>query len=69
MAQDAGVSTPASVLLRAGQLVDVKAGKLLADQGILVSGERIVAVGPWDSLRGRPAARVLDLSSSVVLPD
>lgn len=68
LAQDAGVPAPDSVLLRAGQLVDVKAGKLLADQGILVSGQRIVAVGPWDSLRGRPAARVLDLSSRVVLP-
>jgi imidazolonepropionase-like amidohydrolase len=68
IAQDAGLSAPASVLLRAGQLVDVKAGRVLADQGILVSGERIVAVGPWDSLRGRPAARVLDLSSKVVLP-
>ncbi|HET6982109.1 MAG TPA: hypothetical protein VFI53_08210 [Myxococcaceae bacterium] len=39
VAQDAGVVAPDSVLLRAGQLVDVKAGKLLADQGILVSGE------------------------------
>ena len=68
VAQDAGVPAAGSVLLRAGQLVDVKAGKLLADQGILVSGERIVAVGPWESLRGRPAARVVDLSSSVVLP-
>src|SRR5262249_52241923 len=48
--------------------VDVKAGKVLPDQGILVSGERIVAVGPWDSLRSRSAARVLDLSSRVVLP-
>jgi imidazolonepropionase-like amidohydrolase len=68
VAQDAGVSAPDSLLLRAGQLVDVKAGKVLADQGILVSGQRIVAVGPWDSLRSRPAARVLDLSSRVVLP-
>ena len=56
VAQDAGVVAPDSVLLRAGQLVDVKAGKVLTDQGILVSGERIVAVGSWDSLRSRPAA-------------
>ena len=68
LAQDAGVASPASVLLRAGRLLDVKAGRVLSDQGILVSGERILAVGPWDSLRGRSAARVIDLSSQVVLP-
>jgi imidazolonepropionase-like amidohydrolase len=67
-AQDAGVTSPASLLLRAGKLLDVKAGRMLNDQGILVSDGRIVAVGPWEGLRGRPAARVLDLSSKVVLP-
>ena len=68
VAQDAGVSTPASVLVRAGKLLDVKAGRVLSDQGILVSDGRIVAIGPWEGLRGRPAARVVDLSSQVVLP-
>ena len=67
-AQDGGVVQPSGVLLRAGQLVDVKSGRLLADQGILVTGERIAAVGPWTELRGRPAQRTIDLSSRVVLP-
>jgi len=67
-AQDAGVTSTASVLVHAGQLLDVKGGRLVADQGILVSGDRILAVGPWSSLQGRPANRVVDLSSRVVLP-
>jgi imidazolonepropionase-like amidohydrolase len=68
LAQDAGVASPPSVLLRAGKVLDVKAGRVLADQGILVSDGRIIALGPWEGLRGRPAARVIDLSSQVVLP-
>ena len=68
LAQDAGVTAQASLLLHAGKLLDVKAGRVLSDQGILVSDGRIAALGPWDSLRGRSAGRVLDLSSQVVLP-
>jgi len=68
VAQDAGVVPPVSVLVRAGKLLDVKAGRLLNDQGILVTDGRIAALGPWEGLRGRPAGRALDLSSQVVLP-
>jgi imidazolonepropionase-like amidohydrolase len=68
VAQDAGATPPVSVLVRAGKLLDVKAGRLVNDQGILVTDGRIAAVGPWEGLRGRTAGRVLDLSSQVVLP-
>ena len=67
-AQDGGVSPSPSVLIHAGRLLDVKAGRVVADQGILVTGERIVANGPWSELRGRSAIRTVDLSSRVVLP-
>ena len=67
-AQDAGVTPPPGVLLHAGQLVDVKAGRLLADQGILVVADRIAAVGPWADLQRRPAERTIDLTARVVLP-
>jgi len=67
-AQDGGVAQPAGVLLHAGQLVDVKAGRLLADQGILVVADRIAAVGPWADLQRRPAERTIDLTARVVLP-
>jgi imidazolonepropionase-like amidohydrolase len=64
---DGGVATP-STLLHAGRLLDVKAGRTLLDQGVLVTGERITAVGPWATLKSRPAARVIDLSDRTVLP-
>ena len=39
-------AAPAVVLIKAGRLVDVRAGRLVESQGILVEGERIKAVGP-----------------------
>nr|WP_314544073.1 amidohydrolase family protein [uncultured Massilia sp.] len=56
------------VAIRAGKLVDVVAGKVLADQTIVVSGERISAVGPTASTAVPTGARVIDLSRSTVLP-
>lgn len=56
------------VAIRAGKLVDVVAGKVLADQTIVVSGERISAVGPTASTTVPAGARVIDLSRSTVLP-
>ncbi len=34
------------VIIRAGHLLDVKTGKTLNDQAILIEGDKIVAVGP-----------------------
>lgn len=56
------------VAIRAGKLVDVVAGKVLVDQTILVSGQRISAVGPSASTAVPPGARLIDLSRSTVLP-
>ncbi|KGF82929.1 Xaa-Pro dipeptidase [Massilia sp. JS1662] len=56
------------VAIRAGKLVDVVAGKVLQDQTILVSGERITAVGPSASTTVPAGARVIDLSRETVLP-
>ena len=54
------------VAIRAGRLFDTRSGTLLANQTILVRGDRIVEVGPNVSVpRG---ARVIDLGSSTVLP-
>lgn len=59
-----------SVLIRAGRLIDVRAGRVLENQGILIEGDRIKAVGDFNSVRGSaPAsARLVDLSKSTVLP-
>jgi imidazolonepropionase-like amidohydrolase len=56
------------VAVRAGKLVDVVAGKVLDNQTILISGERITAVGPAASITVPAGARVVDLSGATVLP-
>ena len=58
-----------TLLVRAGRLIDGLADRPLADQGIVVEGERIAFVGPWAEARRRAAgARVIDLSRATVLP-
>ncbi|HEX8845232.1 MAG TPA: amidohydrolase family protein [Pyrinomonadaceae bacterium] len=59
-----------SVLIHAGRLLDVRAGRVLENQGILIENDRIKAVGDWASIRGRAAssARLIDLSKATVLP-
>jgi len=60
----AAQQAPRAVVIRAGRLLDVKTGKLLADQTIIIAGERIVSLGGV-----APAgAQVIDLPSATVLP-
>lgn len=62
---------PASVLLiKAGRMIDVRSGRVIENQGILVEGERIKAVGPFAVVeKGAPASvRIIDLSRATVLP-
>lgn len=60
-------SQPAQiVVVRAGRLFDPKSGVLLANQVVVVRGERIENVGP--ALEIPPGARVIDLSRATVLP-
>lgn len=56
------------VVIRAGQLVDVVAGKVLQDQTIVITGERITAVGPSASVAVPAGAQVIDMSAQTVLP-
>ena len=58
------------VLIKAGRLIDVRAGRVLENQGILIEGDRIKSVGPLATIqRSAPStARVVDLSSATVLP-
>jgi imidazolonepropionase-like amidohydrolase len=67
----AQTNTPASlVLIKAGRLIDVRAGRVLANQAILIEGERIKTVGPLADVErtAPPSARVIDLSSATLLP-
>ena len=54
------------VLIKAGRLIDVRAGKTLTGQSILVEGDRIKQVGA--TFKAPDGARVIDLSGSTVLP-
>lgn len=58
------------VLIKAGRLVDVRAGRVLENQGILVEGERIKAVGPLAEIQkaAPTTARIIDLSAATILP-
>lgn len=56
-------------LIHAGRLIDVRAGRVLENQGILIEGDRIKTVGAWNDLRGRaPSSAVIDLSNETVMP-
>lgn len=58
------------VLIKAGRLIDVRAGSVLENQGILIENDRIKSVGPVrEMLATAPSnARIVDLSRSTVLP-
>jgi imidazolonepropionase-like amidohydrolase len=69
LAQDA-IKPLNSAVIKAGRLIDVRAGKVLSNRAILVEGERIKSVGETDEiLRSAPKnAAVIDLSKATVLP-
>jgi imidazolonepropionase-like amidohydrolase len=56
-----------SMVVRAGNLFDPRTGRMLANRVIVVSGERIQAVG-GSEVAIPPGARVMDLSTATVLP-
>jgi imidazolonepropionase-like amidohydrolase len=72
VASDKGVfrcrTAPGVTAIRAGHLFDAKAGRLLADQVIVIDGERIAAVGAAADVQIPAGARVIDLSRATVLP-
>jgi imidazolonepropionase-like amidohydrolase len=59
---------PRTYAVRAGRLFDSKTGQMLAKQVVLVSGDRITAVGPDGQVKIPAGAQVIDLRSATVLP-
>ena len=59
---------PEGVAIRAGRLFDPRTGTNLANQVIIVQGDRITDVGPADRVKIPAGARVIDLSNATVLP-
>jgi imidazolonepropionase-like amidohydrolase len=54
--------------IRAGKLLDVRSGKMLADQIIVVRGDRIDRTGAAAEIQIPSGATVIDLSHATVLP-
>jgi imidazolonepropionase-like amidohydrolase len=54
--------------VRCGRLLDVRSGKLLADQVVVFAGGRITAVGPAASTAPPPGVTPADLSGATCLP-
>ncbi len=59
---------PPPTVIRAGHLLDVRTGNLLADQVIVVQNDKIASVGPATQVTPPAGARVVDLSGATVLP-
>ena len=63
------LAPPPTLVLRGGTVFNAQTGKMIADQTILIRGERIEAVGPRSSLPAIPrGAHVLDLRGKFVIP-
>ena len=58
---------PSRTIIRAGQLLDVRTGKTLTNQAIVIEDGKIVSVGA-DSGAADASATVIDLSGKTVLP-
>ncbi len=54
--------------IKAGWLIDTKNGRVLENQGILIEGQRVKAVGALKDLPIPVGAKVVDLSNATVLP-
>lgn len=69
LAQAPAVS-PRPTLIRAGRLLDVRAGKYLLDQGVLIENGRVKTVGPWARVSASAPndTNFVDLSKTTVLP-
>ena len=59
---------PKRTLVRAGHLLDVKTGKLLDGQTIIVVGETIQSIAPTANVQAQSGDTVVDLSALTVLP-
>jgi imidazolonepropionase-like amidohydrolase len=60
--------TKETVLIKAGKMVDVRSGRVLTDQAILIEGGRIKQVGSAQLIQAPAGARVIDLANATVLP-
>lgn len=59
---------PTRTIIRAGHLLDVRTGKTLTNQAIVIEDGKIVNVGPDSGATSDANVKVIDLSRKIVLP-
>lgn len=60
----------ANTLIHAGRILDVRTGRFLQNQGILITDEKIANIEPWEKISKSINAKVtiIDLSKKTLLP-
>ncbi len=63
-----GVAAPRHIIVRAGKMLDVKTGKVLSDQAIVIDGDKITSVGAASAVSAGSSDIVISLPNATVLP-
>jgi imidazolonepropionase-like amidohydrolase len=61
-------SQPTSYLFQHVNIVDVRGGRVLPDQNVLIEGGRITRAGPWDSAKPPAGVKVVGARSKYLIP-
>src|SRR5277367_4517221 len=56
------------VIVHAGKVLDVKSGKTLVDQAIVIDAGKIVSIGPASAAPAMAGATIVNLPNATVLP-
>jgi len=54
---EVSAQTAQRTILRAGKLLDVRSGKVLTNQAVVIEGDKIASVGPASELKASPSER------------
>jgi len=68
LAQESAAHVSQRVIVHAGKLLDVRLGKTLSDQAIVIEEGKIVSVGPMTSANRSSGDSLIDLPNATVLP-
>jgi imidazolonepropionase-like amidohydrolase len=66
--QSAIAQSSGRIVVKAGHLLDVRSGKMLSNQTVVIEDGKIFSVGPASDIKSASADTVVDLSSATVLP-
>lgn len=66
--QSAIAQSSGRIVVKAGHLLDVRSGKVLSNQTVVIEDGKIVSVGPASDIKSVSADTVIDLSNATVLP-